>query len=464
VLGYLVTKVVNRLFFKTAFFKVGSVAINPLAGKIMFRDLVYINYDYTVRAQDGYVIFRWWRHYVPKDVSDSRSDLSHSETRLSIVLNGFELHIYNRSELYSEVEKAFGVKSSLLIPTENMSAEEIAKIKEQALNLENQKMSKSMKKKRPEAMNARTWRDLIPVIKVDISSGRFSFGNRLIPTTLCICLEEAHCVYSTKKAINPLDNFTHFIKAKVENAKVLLAPSPSYTGSRDEPPRFMGEGFVVMMSNLLELYFYMDEAGIVPDEPVQIILANGDRIEASSPPMWGIDIKCGKGNSNISYGPWSDRQRDHLYKFFFPQMYQDMEPTPPKRPGERRIVHTFDVKWSTLTDATIDILFSKEKETNAVHINIGAGSYLEAVLPWINLKDGYSTKITGQFLHVDATTSLQYRSLAEFESLHYNIKLSYPLRWNGHQDWCINLIGYKATANIVFEHKEFFQVSETIFH
>lgn len=380
----------------------------------MFRDLVYIDYDYTLRAQDGYIIFRWWRHYVPKDVSDSRAaDLSHAETRLSIMLNGFELHIYNRSELYSEVEKVFGLKPSILIPTENLSAEEIAKMKEQALNLENQKKSK-LKKKRPEAMNARTWRDLIPVIKVDISSGRFVFGNRLIPSTLCICLEEAHCVYSTKPSINPCDYFTHFVKAKVENAKVLLAPSPRYVGVSDEPPRFMGEGFVVMMSNLLELYFYMDEAGIVPEEPVLITLANGDIIEATSPPMWGIDIKCGKGNSNISYGPWADRQRDHLYKFFFPQNYQDMEPTPPPKAGDRRIVHTFDVKWSTLTNATIDILFSKEKETNAVHINIGPGSYLEAVLPWITLKDGFSTKITGQFLHVDATTSLQYRSLGEW--------------------------------------------------
>lgn len=424
----------------------------------MFRDLVYINYDYSCRVQDGYVIFRWWSRYVPKDISDGRTDLSHSETRLSIMLNSCELHIYNRSDLYSEVEKAFGLKPSVLIPTQTMSAEELAKLKEQALNLENQKISKTinLKKKRPEAMNARTWRDLIPVIKLDISSGRFSFGNKLTPTTLSICLEEAHCVYSTKPAVNPLDHFMHFVKAKVENAKVLLAPSAKYIGMTDEPPRFMGEGFVVMMSNFLDLYFYMDEAGVVPEEPVLITLANGDVVEAA-PPVWGIDIKCGKGNSNISYGPWADRQRDHLYKFFFPQNYEELEATPTPKPGERRIVHSFDVKWSTLTNATIDILFSKEKETNAVHINIGAGSYMEAVLPWITLQDGFATKITGQFLHVDATTSLQYRSLAEFESLHYNVKIQYPMKWNAHQDWAINLIGYKATANIVFSHKEFFQ-------
>jgi hypothetical protein len=83
----------------------------------------------------------------------------------------------------------------------------------------------------------------------------------LTPTTLSICVEEAHCVYSTKPAVSKLDHFMHFVKAKVENAKVLLAPSPKFTGMVDDPPRYMGEGFVVMMSNLVELYFYMDEAG-----------------------------------------------------------------------------------------------------------------------------------------------------------------------------------------------------------
>lgn len=32
-------------------------------------------------------------------------------------------------------------------------------------------------------------------------------------------------------------------------------------GMLDEPPRYMGEGFVLMSSNAVELYFYMDEPG-----------------------------------------------------------------------------------------------------------------------------------------------------------------------------------------------------------
>lgn len=70
-------------------------------------------------------------------------------------------------------------------------------------------------------------------------------------------------------------------------------------------------------------------------------------------------------------------------------------------------MQSFDIRLMTLSEATVDILFSKEKETNAVHVNIGPGSYLEVTLPWIVLQDGYTTKITGQLLHLEATTSLQ---------------------------------------------------------
>jgi hypothetical protein len=31
----------------------------------------------------------------------------------------------------------------------------------------------------------------------------------------------------------------------------------------------MGEGFVVAASNELDLYYYMDEAGVIPKDPVR---------------------------------------------------------------------------------------------------------------------------------------------------------------------------------------------------
>lgn len=344
VTGYIITKVINRLFISDGFFKIGSLTLNVLSGKIMFRDFVYITHDYTVRVQDGYVIFRWWRSYVPKDVSE---DLSHSDTRLSVVLNGFELHVYNRSMLYAHLERTFGLDSSMF-PDGGPAGD--SEDPDEAMNQENNTLNESgggvtasdttnaavtssrSRHQRPEAAMARTWRDLIPVIKMDVSSGRVVFGNRLLPTSLSITVEESHWVYSTKPAASTLDKLMHFCKCWAENARVMLVPSPKYTGMLDEPPRYMGEGFVLMATNYLELYMYMDEPGLVPEQPVLVRLANGDVVE-SSPPMWGIDVKCGKG-TDFSYGPWADRQREHLFKFFYPNDFQSMKLTKTPKPGK----------------------------------------------------------------------------------------------------------------------------------
>ena len=208
-----------------------------MAGKVMFRDFALLTPDYSVRAQDGYLIFRWWRSYVPKDVSE---DLSNSDTRLSVQLNGFELHTYNRSHVYRDLEKKFGLEPGLL-PGED-DEEEVEEKEDEGGG----------------ASLGTDWRDLIPVIKVDISTCKFVFGNRLLPTTLLVTVEEAHFTYSTKPASTSLDHFMHFVKTKAENLKVVLAESPKYTGLRahDEAPRYMGEGFVVLASNQVRLFYH----------------------------------------------------------------------------------------------------------------------------------------------------------------------------------------------------------------
>jgi len=50
-------------------------------------------------------------------------DLSHSDTRLSVMLNGFELHVYNRCKMYSNLEKVFNLDPSI-IPWDELSVGE----------------------------------------------------------------------------------------------------------------------------------------------------------------------------------------------------------------------------------------------------------------------------------------------------------------------------------------------------
>ncbi|KAG7279198.1 hypothetical protein CRUP_024399 [Coryphaenoides rupestris] len=77
----------------------------------------------------------------------------------------------------------------------------------------------------------------------------------------------------------------------------------------DRPPRLMGEGFVVMQSNDVDIYYYQDEPGLVPEEQdsgepeVGVV---GEKLQ-DLPPCRGLDIVCGKG-TDFNYGPWADRQ------------------------------------------------------------------------------------------------------------------------------------------------------------
>jgi len=47
---------------------------------------------------------------------------------------------------------------------------------------------------------------------------------------------------------------------------------------------------VVLSSNKVDLYYYMDQPGRVPSEPAMCQLANGDIVESAAP-VWGIDVK-----------------------------------------------------------------------------------------------------------------------------------------------------------------------------
>ena len=91
-------------------------------------------------------------------------------------------------------------------------------------------------------------------------------------------------------------------------------------------------------------------------------------------PYWGINIQCGKG-TNLSYGPWADRQRDHLYKFFFPSDYQIQNPTELPQPGQLRTVQKFDFKLSMQEGIeTLDLLFlNKDNDLCAIHSKCDKG-------------------------------------------------------------------------------------------
>lgn len=89
---------------------------------------------------------------------------------------------------------------------------------------------------------------------------------------------------------------------------------------------------------LLELTYYADVAGEVPEDPQKtgrtdlefFDIGNGD-----IPPEWGIDLVT--HNAVVHYGPWADRQRAQLQRVFFPSTFQHARPTEFLETGDRRM-------------------------------------------------------------------------------------------------------------------------------
>ncbi|XP_063776341.1 bridge-like lipid transfer protein family member 1 isoform X11 [Pseudophryne corroboree] len=446
--GLILTLVINRLY-KHGYIHIGSFSFSVLSGKIMLREIYYITEDMSIRIQDGFIIFRWWKMYNPKQKQHDPK----AETRLYITVNDFEFHVYNRSDLYGHLEEIFGLDPTIFPPRkEDDKVRENGKEKVQS-ELESGKV----KTESPDPSSS--WRSLIPVIKVNISTGRLAFGNHYQPQTLCVNFDDAFLTYTTKPPSSHLDQFMHILKGKLENVRVMLVPSPRYVGlQNDEPPRLMGEGFVVMQSNDVDIYYYMDEPGLVQEDPGENVEGESNTEDAKLqdlPPCWGLDIVCGKG-TDFNYGPWADRQRECLWKFFFPPDYQVLKVSDIPQPGKPRQIQAFELRMNIIANATIDLLFTKNKETNAVHVNVWAGSYLEVNIPLIVTDTGYSTTIKGQLLHVDTTTSMQFRTLLEAEMLAFHINASYPRVWNMPQTWQCELEVYKATYHFIFAQKNFF--------
>ncbi|KAG8511214.1 Transmembrane protein, partial [Galemys pyrenaicus] len=473
--GLILTLVLNRLH-KRGYIHIGSFSFSVLSGKVMVREIYYITEDMSIRIQDGFIIFRWWKMYNPKQKQHDPK----AETRLYVTVNDFEFHVYNRSDLYGRLQELFGLEPTIVPPRKEEDKTQGAG------GARTQSKIERVKVKTESQDPTSSWRSLIPVVKVSVSTGRLAFGNHYQPQTLCVSFDDAFLTYTTKPPSSHLDQFMHIVKGKLENVRVMLVPSPRYVGlQNDEPPRLMGEGFVVMHSNDVDVYYYMDEPGLVPEEVEENIdgeTSSEDCKLQDLPPCWGLDIVCGKG-TDFNYGPWADRQRDCLWKFFFPPDYQVLKVSEIAQPGRPRQVLAFELRMNIIADATVDLLFTKNRflvtteskgecvvmisvsrqlssmqETNAVHVNVGAGSYLEINIPVTVEEGGYTPAIKGQLLHVDATTSMQYRALLEAEMLAFHINASYPRVWNMPQTWQCELEVYKATYHFIFAQKHFFTV------
>ncbi len=82
------------------------------------------------------------------------------------------------------------------------------------------------------------------------------------------------------------------------------------------------------------------------------------------------------------------KPHSNLFPTYFRMLFQAMTATTAPRPGQKRQARLFRVRLSTEHPSTMDLLFSKQKETSAVHVNIGQGTNFELKVPWVVGEEG----------------------------------------------------------------------------
>uniref|UniRef100_A0A158PCJ8 FSA_C domain-containing protein n=1 Tax=Angiostrongylus cantonensis TaxID=6313 RepID=A0A158PCJ8_ANGCA len=345
--------------------KLTSFSISLLSGKLMFKDFLFANEDYSVRINDAWVVFSYWR-FIPGRKVCFTSNVS----RLHFSLNGVQIHVYNRLQRYKEIAKLFRM--------EKIFSDEI-----------DVKKAMPIDSAAPSAYWDHMW-SLVGVIKLDIWSGRVVIGNKLLPYMLVISMENMNS--RIRLSESAADRALLSVEGQAESVRAAFLKHPDYTGKPyKDPPRTMGDGFAILQSALLHFFYRQDILGYVTLDEQSL---------SDQRPIWELILRF---DHNTTLVP------DEL----------------PKR-GKRRIHLMLDVRISLLKETSIDIWFMKDDQLESVHSRCQPGSTIDLSIWWIIKEEGFSWNMHTSLLKLECTSSLPYRKLMEAETFTIKANFCYP--------------------------------------
>lgn len=142
----------------------------------------------------------------------------------------------------------------------------------------------------------------------------------------------------TPEKTNPSDYSFDEFREMLDSLQQPHAKSSQPEGNPSKSPAEYARWSDVLVSNKLEVTYYADVAGkIVLDEkgPIPRMHKGMDIGNGDLPPEWGIEMAL--HDAHLGYGPWVDRQRAELLRFFFPPTYYDAHATQKLGPGDTRV-------------------------------------------------------------------------------------------------------------------------------
>uniref|UniRef100_A0A7E4VU99 FSA_C domain-containing protein n=1 Tax=Panagrellus redivivus TaxID=6233 RepID=A0A7E4VU99_PANRE len=408
--------------------RIGSLSISVLSGKLMFRNVSYTDSDISVHINDGWIILSYWI-FVPKE---RHLPKVMDRSRFHVSINGLRVHLYNRLGIYKNLFRSTDVRQAA------------ARVLGEADVPVAPKPSKIVENK--ETLFEKLWR-FTGAIKVDVSSGRLIAGNHTMPTAFACVFENMHSRVMLTDSSNKQDKYMLRMRSTMENVRVSIIRSHDYEGNFEDPPRTMGDGFAVLQSASIQLYYHQDILEKVSGIPTQSPTEDIPVWES----IWRLD-----SNTVFSYGPWADKQRAMLYSFFFPSDMATAPITAMPEQGKSRIFLQHDVRVMLVKDATMDFWFMRMEELNSLHMGVKQGSSFEFSVPWITNEAGFTSSVKGSLLCAELTTTLPFRNFIECETMRFHFSCQYPRTYNAHQNWHLSLELHKFSTWVVWDHKRFF--------
>ncbi|KAJ3022828.1 hypothetical protein HKX48_005162 [Thoreauomyces humboldtii] len=224
----------------------------------------------------------------------------------------------------------------------------------------------------------------------------------------------------------------------------------------------------VLECKRLDLRYYADVPGPAPKKDAKSSLS-GDMPEDDAgigngdlPPEWGTDVTV--TDSAMHYGPWTDRQRGMLQKFFFPVAYRNSSKTEKLSPGAIRTFLALKVLLKFQGSTSFRVPFREQSKDwrhyddalgDDENANIKVGSTgrpyawidlktssngaIDITVPFIMGEAGYITLVHVALDNVSVISSLNYAPILVTQSLKVECQLHSPLQWNAGRVWLFNI-------------------------
>jgi hypothetical protein len=173
--------------------------------------------------------------------------------------------------------------------------------------------------------------------------------------------------FVTEKSQSKVDDYCFILRGDLNKLEMSLIPNKKHPLSLSDPFHAGEKGSSKLLdsSRVLILRCVACDFEYVQDVPSILTFdrrylqktETGELIENEKEPQWSLALNCNK-HTVLNYGPWYDRQREYLWKYFFPATYEELEPHPEPTLNERRQTSKFDfvVKFND-PNTELNVLF-----------------------------------------------------------------------------------------------------------